>query len=154
MQKIKVNKPELLKILESNRKAHNGIFREAQEGFRNVVVAELERRLELARSIFTCVCQSRKTTRGIDDSMGRGSMVQYHMGLRSGAPGRAWEWRSWRRTICDGPVLGSAMLREVELEQIQFLLGHVAVQTTERYLGCKQRIRTAVNDRIGIEPNP
>src|SRR6266446_4050455 len=31
-----------------------------------------------------------------------------------------------------------------ELEQIQFLLGHVSVQTTERYLGCKQRIRSAV----------
>jgi site-specific recombinase XerD len=41
-----------------------------------------------------------------------------------------------------------------ELEQIQFLLGHISVQTTERYLGCKQRIRSAVNDRIGIEPSP
>jgi site-specific recombinase XerD len=39
-----------------------------------------------------------------------------------------------------------------ELEQIQFLLGHVSVQTTERYLGCKQRLRNAVNDRIGLEP--
>src|SRR5262249_37793912 len=39
-----------------------------------------------------------------------------------------------------------------ELEQIQFVLGHVSIQTTERYLGCKQRIRSAVNDRIGIEP--
>jgi site-specific recombinase XerD len=39
-----------------------------------------------------------------------------------------------------------------ELEQIQFLLGHASVQTTERYLGCKQRIRGAVNDCIGIEP--
>jgi site-specific recombinase XerD len=38
-----------------------------------------------------------------------------------------------------------------ELEQIQFLLGHVSVQTTEKYLGCKQRLRGAVNDRIGIE---
>jgi site-specific recombinase XerD len=37
-----------------------------------------------------------------------------------------------------------------ELEQIQFLLGHVFIQTTERYLGCKQRIQNAVNDRIGI----
>jgi integrase len=39
-----------------------------------------------------------------------------------------------------------------ELEQIQFLLGHVSVQTTERYLGCKQRLRNAVNDHIGLEP--
>jgi integrase len=39
-----------------------------------------------------------------------------------------------------------------ELEQIQFLLGHVSVETTERYLGCKQRIRGAVNDKIGLEP--
>jgi len=39
-----------------------------------------------------------------------------------------------------------------ELEQIQFLLGHVSVQTTERYLGCKQRFRNAVNDHIGLEP--
>jgi site-specific recombinase XerD len=39
-----------------------------------------------------------------------------------------------------------------ELEQIQFLLGHVSVQTTERYLVCTQRISSAVNDRIGIEP--
>ena len=39
-----------------------------------------------------------------------------------------------------------------ELQQIQMLLGHVSIQTTERYLGSKQRIRYAVNDRIGIEP--
>ena len=40
-----------------------------------------------------------------------------------------------------------------ELEQIQFLLGHVSVQTTDKYLGCKQRVRNAINDRIGIEPS-
>jgi site-specific recombinase XerD len=38
-----------------------------------------------------------------------------------------------------------------ELEQIQFLLGHASVQTTERYLGCKQKIRHAVNDVIALE---
>ena len=37
-----------------------------------------------------------------------------------------------------------------ELEQIQFLLGHTSVQTTERYVGCKQRLSRAVNDRIEI----
>ena len=38
-----------------------------------------------------------------------------------------------------------------ELEQIQFLLGHVSVETTERYLGYIQRLRQAVNDRTGLE---
>ena len=36
-----------------------------------------------------------------------------------------------------------------ELEQIQFLLGHVSVLTTERYLGCKQNLEEPVNDRVG-----
>jgi site-specific recombinase XerD len=39
-----------------------------------------------------------------------------------------------------------------ELDQIQLLLGHVSIQTTEQYLGSRQRIRSAVNDRMGIEP--
>jgi hypothetical protein len=30
----------------------------------------------------------------------------------------------------------------------------VSVQTTERYLGSKQRFHNVVNDRIGIEPYP
>jgi hypothetical protein len=37
------------------------------------------------------------------------------------------------------------------LDQTQFLLGHVSIQTTERYLGCKQKLRYAVNDTLGIE---
>ncbi len=38
-----------------------------------------------------------------------------------------------------------------EIEQIQFLLGHASVQTTERYLGCKQNLGHPVNDlfRLG-----
>jgi site-specific recombinase XerD len=38
-----------------------------------------------------------------------------------------------------------------ELEQIQFLLGHASVETTERYLGCKQKLSHAVNDNLGLE---
>ena len=31
---------------------------------------------------------------------------------------------------------------------------HVSIQTTERYLGCKQKLRCAVNDTMGLEPEP
>lgn len=37
-----------------------------------------------------------------------------------------------------------------ELEQIQFLLGHASVQTTERYIGCRQKFKEAVNDRFRV----
>ena len=37
-----------------------------------------------------------------------------------------------------------------EIEQIQFLLGHASVQTTERYLGCKQNLGHPVNDRFTL----
>jgi len=37
-----------------------------------------------------------------------------------------------------------------ELEQIRFPLGHASVQTTERYIGSKQKLQDAINDRLGI----
>jgi integrase/recombinase XerD len=37
-----------------------------------------------------------------------------------------------------------------DLEQIQLLLGHASVQTTERYLGTRQNLVEAVNDRLGL----
>lgn len=65
--------------------------------------------------------------------------------------------------ICEIPALAPHDLRRTcarlchqaggKLELIQFLLGHVSVQTTERYLGCMQRFHDAVNDRLGIEPD-
>ena len=37
--------------------------------------------------------------------------------------------------------------------QIQFLLGHASVLTTERYLGCKQNLGHPVNDLFDIKTN-
>jgi hypothetical protein len=44
------------------------------------------------------------------------------------------------------------LLPDLDQAKSAVLLGHVSIETTERYLGCKQRIQSAVNDRIGIEP--
>lgn len=41
-----------------------------------------------------------------------------------------------------------------ELEQIQMLLGHSSVQTTERYLGTKQDLAYAPNDGIKLNLAP
>jgi hypothetical protein len=50
MQKVKIKRGELMAAISANREKHRAIFLEAQEGYRLEVVAELERRLQDARS--------------------------------------------------------------------------------------------------------
>ncbi len=71
------------------------------------------------------------------------------------SPKVIWGVVKQKAKACEIPALAPHDLRRTcarlchqaggELEQIQFLLGHVSVQTTERYLGCKQRFRNAVS---------
>ena len=64
-------------------------------------------------------------------------------------------------TKCGQPALAPHHLRRTcarlcrvsggALEQIQFLLGHASIQTTERYLGTRQELAPAVNDHLPLE---
>jgi len=94
--------------------------------------------------VFRCVCRAGKTWgEGMTERVVWHVVKQYaaKLGLARIAP---HDLRRSCARLCH--AAGG------EMEQIQFLLGHVSVQTTEKYLGSKQRLREAVNDRIGIEP--
>jgi hypothetical protein len=56
--------------------------------------------------------------------------------------------RLFRRVNKKGKAWGAGLTEKA----VWHLLGHVSIQTRERYLIRKQRIQSAVNDRIGIEP--
>ena len=57
-------------------------------------------------------------------------------------------WQLVREYAAHG---SEAMPRESELEQIQFLLGHESILTTERHLGSEQDLKNAVNDALVFE---
>ena len=61
----------------------------------------------------------------------------------------AWALSTLHRTTFVELALSFATPTVGELEQIQFLLGHASVLTTERYLGSKQNLVEPVNDRFG-----
>jgi integrase len=63
----------------------------------------------------------------------------------------------WVRTELDDWLAAARLCHASggELEQIQFLVGaRFGAKRPNATLGCKQRIRSAVNDHVGIEPNP
>src|SRR5215467_9789434 len=94
--------------------------------------------------VFRCVCRAGKTWgEGMTERVVWHVVKQYatKLGLARIAP---HDLRRSCARLCH--AAGG------EMEQIQFLLGHVSVQTTEKYLGSKQRLREAVNDQIGSEP--
>ena len=93
--------------------------------------------------IFRCTCRAGKTWgRFITDRVVWHVVKEY--GAKLGMPELApHDLRRSCARLCH--IAGG------ELEQIQFLVGHVSVQTAEKYR--TQRIRNAINDRIGIEPS-
>ena len=86
--------------------------------------------------------------------VGRRHVAEGAVGRRPRGGGSEPASTSWRRMSSDEPVPVSATLRAANSNaDIQFLLGHFSIDTSERYLGCKQELRVAVNDQLG-SPNP
>jgi hypothetical protein len=52
--------------------------------------------------------------------------------------------------IFDEPALVYVILLAVNSIRSSSSSGTVSIQTTDGYLGCKQKLRIAVNDKIGI----
>ena len=70
-----------------------------------------------------------------------------------------WIVREYAGTLALGPLAPHDLRRTCArlcresggaLEQIQLLLGHGSITTTERYLGSRQDLGHAPNDRIGL----
>jgi hypothetical protein len=61
--------------------------------------------------------------------------------------------RAWKAAPHDLRRTCAKLCRKAggDLEQIQLLLGHASVQTTEHYLGTEQNLVSAVNDGLGLD---
>ena len=98
--------------------------------------------------------------RGIYSSPGRKPPAHYEINtVTETAPPfarpPAGVWLSYRLPGSFLASTGGSVLARAEaggeLEQIQLLLGHASVQTTERYLGTRQDLVNAPNDGIKLK---
>ena len=72
MNTVKVKREELLAKVRSNRDAHQTLFLKAQEGYRKLVIEELDRMLEDARS-----CAVRKVSHtGVSTTAGATALAR------------------------------------------------------------------------------
>ena len=55
------------------------------------------------------------------------------------------------RTISEELAPSCAAAGAGNWNRFQLLLGHASIQTTERYLGTRQNLADAPNDRLGLE---
>jgi hypothetical protein len=77
---------------------------------------------------------------------------------KGGGEDRKWFWtrpgkRATGQKIGDVIMLFAAAAESASNGEEQTQTSPDSIQTTERYLGCKQRFHDAVNDHIGLEPD-
>ena len=135
-------KAEILQVVEDRR---NGVVEEPTE------LGRYRPMLSLTAQRIRCL-QPGSGSVGWTETWPNGNWIC------SSSPPAAWQSLAQVRLLSRSPHSRRTCARPCdvaggELDQIQFLLGHVSSQATERYLGCKQKLRGAVNDRLGIEPD-
>ena len=112
-----------------------------RRGPRNLLDAWLSHSGVSEGKVFRRVSESRKATRGWRYSE-RGLVC----GEAMCPAGR--HTTIWRRTTFVALAPDSAMIAAANSNRFGFCLGHASVQTTERYIGSKQKLQDAVNDRF------
>ena len=111
---------------------------------------DCRRRLDRQPGSRTVRCSARSTRLG---ASGETACHPRCCGMSSAPLRLARASTSWPHTTCGARAPVCAIWPVANWTKSSSCLRHVSIQTTERYLGCKQKLRVAVNDRLGIEPD-